>query len=106
MTNQIFKEPRKGIVAHTVASRLLAEDQDLRDYIGMRAEEAFPAAAKVDDEHSGPQNCLLTTPQIVDALSRYGHPQTPAQCVRRSLPFIIALLTSPIPCRGSAWLME
>lgn len=48
MTNHIFQEPRKGVVAHTAASRLLAEDQELQDYVGVRTEEIFPASSKVE----------------------------------------------------------
>ena len=48
MTNHIFKEPRKGVVAHTAASKLLAEDPSTRDFVGVRCEEMFPAAARVE----------------------------------------------------------
>ena len=48
MTNYIFQEPRKGFVAHTAASRALAEDRLLNDYIGIRTEEQFPAASRVE----------------------------------------------------------
>lgn len=47
MTNHIFEEPRKGIVAHTAASRLLAEDQLMRDFVGIACEEHFPGAPRV-----------------------------------------------------------
>lgn len=45
MTNGIFCEPSPGIIAHTAASRLLAEDAELRDWIGFNCEDIFPAAA-------------------------------------------------------------
>lgn len=57
MTNHIFEESRKGVVAHTVASRLLAEDQNLNDYIGIRTEEVFPAVSKVHYGRSGSKIC-------------------------------------------------
>lgn len=47
MTFHIFQEPRKGVVAHTAASKLLADDQLMREWIGMVSEEIWPAASKV-----------------------------------------------------------
>jgi len=48
VTNQIFQEPRPGIVKHTAASKLLAEDSLMRDFVGIACEEKFPAAARVE----------------------------------------------------------
>lgn len=45
MTNHIFKEVRPGVVAHTAASKLLATDPMLTDYVGIVVEERFQAAA-------------------------------------------------------------
>ncbi|KAF7879494.1 hypothetical protein EAF04_000690 [Stromatinia cepivora] len=45
MTNHIFKEIRPGVVAHTAASKLLASDPLLTDYVGIIVEERFQAAA-------------------------------------------------------------
>ena len=47
MTYRIFCEPRKGLVAHTSASKHLATDLPTRQWIGMIAEEMWPAAAGV-----------------------------------------------------------
>jgi len=47
ITNRIFKEVRKGVIAHTATSRVLAEDPLLQDYIGMRCEEMWPAELHV-----------------------------------------------------------
>ncbi len=47
MANHIFCEPRPGVIAHTAASRLLAEDEDLQAWVGFNAEDGFPAAAHV-----------------------------------------------------------
>jgi len=47
MTNGIFCEPSPGVIAHTAASRCLAEDGDLGAWIGFNAEDIFPAAAHV-----------------------------------------------------------
>lgn len=45
MTNNIFQQPKPGFIAHTAASRMLAEDASLRDWVGFNAEDIFPAAA-------------------------------------------------------------
>jgi hypothetical protein len=47
MTNRIFHEPKPGVVAHTAASRLLAENGLVRDFVGMGSEERFKSAAFV-----------------------------------------------------------
>ena len=47
MTNHIFCEPREGAVAHTAASRLLAENKAVEDFVGALSEEKFKAAANV-----------------------------------------------------------
>lgn len=47
MTNQIFCEPKPGVIAHTAASRLLAEDDALQDWVGFNSDDIFPAAANV-----------------------------------------------------------
>jgi len=45
MTNHIFWEPRAGVVAHTAASKLIAENALIRDFVGIGSEERFQAAA-------------------------------------------------------------
>jgi len=49
ITNRIFKEVRKGVIAHTAMSRILAEDTLFQDYVGMRCEEMWPAELHVGD---------------------------------------------------------
>ncbi|PHH68523.1 hypothetical protein CDD82_501 [Ophiocordyceps australis] len=49
MTNHIFHEPAPGFIAHTAASRVLAQDAALRDWVGFNTEEVFPASAHVLD---------------------------------------------------------
>ncbi|MCJ1432481.1 hypothetical protein MMC27_001838 [Xylographa pallens] len=44
MANRIFTEVRKGVVAHTAMSRLLAEDPLFPDYVGVGCEEMLRAA--------------------------------------------------------------
>ncbi|KAH7175528.1 putative O-methyltransferase [Dactylonectria macrodidyma] len=45
MTNHIFQEPSPGLIAHTAASRMLAEDGPLQDWVGFNGEDIFPAAS-------------------------------------------------------------
>lgn len=47
IAHHIFREPRKGFVAHTAASKLLATDSLLNDSIGFISEEMWPSATKV-----------------------------------------------------------
>lgn len=47
MTFRIFCEPHKGVVAHTAASKVLAENTLMREWIGMVSEEMWPAASRV-----------------------------------------------------------
>ena len=47
MTFRIFQEPRKGVVAHTAASKLIADDPFMRQWIGMVSEDLWPAISKV-----------------------------------------------------------
>ncbi|RDW66666.1 hypothetical protein BP5796_09415 [Coleophoma crateriformis] len=47
MTNRIFKEVSPGIVAHTIKSRVLAEDQAMADWIGFCVEDIMPAGSRV-----------------------------------------------------------
>jgi hypothetical protein len=49
MTKGIFREPSHGIIAHTAASRVLAEDSDMEAWIGFNLEDIFPASARVLD---------------------------------------------------------
>ncbi|KAG5912676.1 Alpha-1,3-mannosyltransferase cmt1, partial [Claviceps sorghi] len=62
MTNRIFYEPSPGSIAHTAASRLLAEDQALQDWVGFNSEDIFPAAANVVNAlRAHPEATSLTT---------------------------------------------
>ena len=42
----IFREPREGFVAHTAASKLLAEDQEIRESIRKSTDELLQAATQ------------------------------------------------------------
>ncbi|CAG8957889.1 hypothetical protein HYFRA_00000229 [Hymenoscyphus fraxineus] len=47
MTNRIFREVNSDVVAHTAASRVLAEDDAMGDWVGFTTDDIFPAASKV-----------------------------------------------------------
>ena len=47
MTNFIFCEPRPGFIAHTAASRVLAENKLLRALMSMAVNELYPTVLKV-----------------------------------------------------------
>ncbi|KFY27975.1 hypothetical protein V493_03176 [Pseudogymnoascus sp. VKM F-4281 (FW-2241)] len=44
MTNRIFKEVSPGVVAHTAASKALANDDLLQDWVGFCVQDLWPAA--------------------------------------------------------------
>ncbi|KAF7879473.1 hypothetical protein EAF04_000669 [Stromatinia cepivora] len=46
MTKRIFSEARKGIVTHTAASRVLAEDSQVADWVGANTDELWQAASQ------------------------------------------------------------
>ncbi|KAB8231626.1 S-adenosyl-L-methionine-dependent methyltransferase [Aspergillus alliaceus] len=46
MTRHVFSEPKCDFVAHTAATRLLAEDERTRSFSGIICEERFPSSAR------------------------------------------------------------
>lgn len=46
-TNNVFREVSPGVIAHTAASRVLAEDEDMQAWVGFNTEDIFPASAHV-----------------------------------------------------------
>ncbi|KAI5859358.1 S-adenosyl-L-methionine-dependent methyltransferase [Durotheca rogersii] len=46
---RVFREPRPGVVAHSAASRQIAEDANLADWVGANVDEMWPSAEKVVD---------------------------------------------------------
>ncbi|TLD38799.1 S-adenosyl-L-methionine-dependent methyltransferase [Venturia nashicola] len=46
MTNRVFKEPRDGYVSHTAASRVLLDDVQMNDWVGLCTAEFFQAASQ------------------------------------------------------------
>ena len=65
MTKHIFKEPRKGMVAHTAASKLLADDAQIHDWVGASTDELWQGAS-----------------QTVNALVKWPDSQEPNQTAR------------------------
>jgi hypothetical protein len=45
-SNNIFVEPRKGVLAHTAISKLLAEDTLMNEWVGLVCDEMMPSACK------------------------------------------------------------
>lgn len=68
MIQNVFKEPRKGFVAHTAASRLLAENAENYDWVGAISDELWQAAS-----------------QTINALVKYPGSQEPNQTVSLSV---------------------
>ena len=45
--HHVFREPREGYVAHTAASRVIAEDSTVYDVLGLLTDETYQAFAQV-----------------------------------------------------------
>lgn len=48
--HRTFREPRKGFVAHTAASRSIVEKAGIRDTLGVMFDEGWQSYARVCDE--------------------------------------------------------
>lgn len=81
MTKHIFREPRKGVVVHTAASRLLAEDEQILDWVGASTDELWQAAA-----------------QTVNAMVKYPESQEPNETVRHDVPFLRGIMIVENAC--------
>ncbi|KAI1098865.1 putative O-methyltransferase [Jackrogersella minutella] len=46
---RVFREPRPGVVAHSAASRQIADDPNIADWVSANVNEMWPAAEKVVD---------------------------------------------------------
>lgn len=46
IAQRIFEEPRPGVIKHSAASRLLAENPAIHDYVATVSDELWPAAAQ------------------------------------------------------------
>ncbi|KAH8696533.1 putative O-methyltransferase [Talaromyces proteolyticus] len=49
IAHRIFKEPRPGVVAHSAASREIAEDTRVASWVGANVDDMWPAAGRVVD---------------------------------------------------------
>ncbi|MCJ1464907.1 hypothetical protein MMC07_003522 [Pseudocyphellaria aurata] len=49
MAHHLFREPTPGVVAHTAASKVLAENPLMHQWLGMVSEELWPAATRTVD---------------------------------------------------------
>ena len=89
MSNHIFQD-REGRVAHTAASRVLAENGMMRDIIGVMCEEMFPGAARVSLEPVLSLRPLGTdlSNQTVDALMKFDGVHTPSESVCEAFLFL------------------
>ena len=47
VTHHIFRESRKGVVAHTTISKMLADSLQMRGCVGIVLEETWPSATQV-----------------------------------------------------------
>ena len=46
---RIFREPRPGVIAHSAASRQIADNSLVASWVGANVDEMWPAAEKVVD---------------------------------------------------------
>lgn len=77
---RVFAEPSPGVVAHSAASRQIAEDPNMADWVGANVDDMWPAAEKV-----------------VDALAKWPLVQEPNQTVgKRASNLDRHLLTVPM----------
>lgn len=65
IANRVFREPQAGVIAHSAASRQLAEDVRIASWASAGADEMWPAAGRV-----------------VDALEQWPLAEEPTQTVR------------------------
>lgn len=47
IAHRVFREVRKGVVVHTGASQLLAQNRPLESWVGACVEEMWPSAVRV-----------------------------------------------------------
>lgn len=80
--HHVFREPRKGFVAHTAASHMLAVNPQMRQWVGMVTEEMWPAAAKVCASGDFRRRPLTAGSQTVDALAKWPDSQESVHTVK------------------------
>ncbi len=70
LPSYIFQETKEGMVAHTAASKMLATNPLMSQYMDMAASEIFPAAMR-----------------LTDAMQKWPGSEEPNQAVRTSCSF-------------------
>lgn len=58
VTLRLFKEPKRGVVAHTAASRMIAGDQQMAGWVAATSDELWQAATQTVNamvKHPGSQ---------------------------------------------------
>lgn len=73
--HRCFREPRKGYVAHTAASKRLATDENARAGLGYMFEECWPGMARVSSNFFFLyflSSLLIDGYQTVDAMEKFG----------------------------------
>lgn len=68
IAHRVFQEPRPGVIAHSAASRLIADDPRVASWVGANVDDMWPAAEKV-----------------IDALTRWPRATEPNQTVSQRL---------------------
>ena len=81
MTFRIFQEPREGIVRHTGASKALADNPLLRQWVGMISDELWPAATKVGQLIFTSYRIHVESLQTVDAITKWPKCEEPNNSV-------------------------
>ncbi|KAL8737029.1 MAG: hypothetical protein Q9181_002093 [Wetmoreana brouardii] len=77
ISNRIFCEPRTGIVAHTAASKYLATNPLMYEWIGMVTEEMWPAASKgFNLAHNTDETVFDELAKFPDRAARYAGAMT------------------------------
>ena len=78
MTNRIFKEVSPGVVAHTAASKTLAHDDLLQDWVGYCVQDLWPVSTKLASRLS-PANVSKSAVATLEALTRFPGSQEDTQ---------------------------
>ena len=79
--NYIFREPRKGVLAHTAITKLLAQDPLVHQWVGLVCDEMWPSGSRTIDammkwpgsqepQHTGVGLTSSTGESLFDMLSR------------------------------------
>jgi len=59
MAHRVFREVRKGVVAHTGVSQMLAQNDQLQSWLGANVEEMWPSAVQVGNKSSPAYDTVL-----------------------------------------------